>query len=1213
MNATDVSAQCAPLAPDCDNDGVCDSLDICPNLNDALVGTACDDGDACTTNDVWTTACDCEGVLLADDDQDGICNSNDQCPDFDDEMDIDKDGIPYCLDNCIDVNENGICDDIDSDPFPQDLKVHFSHKRGFYNNTFQLELIANIPNTTIRYEVGVNPICPSVSSGTIYSGAISVLDNGTLQTIKVIATNGTQSTKVYTHSFIFLTDDHPTVVLSQSPYAVAAGETEDVASFEFIVNQGSKLKSVQEYCGTKISSGGVSAGQSDKVFFRSAYDAGTLKADLFSDHYYGLKPVEKIDQLFLRGEHNDDTHLRQLVAHDAMRASGEFSPAGRYVQFIKFADSVEIRHLQERPEGGFMESYTGIDKQNFEAITSHHYAPPLSAAYNSLIGNATNWPLIKNNINMNSLSSFMINAWIANVIDYWEDHNFRAAGPANLALSDGADNSWHFFNWDLDVGYGRVYISGNNTVWPSVDTAWSSPWSIKTPFLSPEFILPVLNNHDEFRLLFADQIHCHMKNDGAYTDSNYLERIWTRTDQLTSFGKDRYYWSNQMDTWIPRKLNWLFGELQSHDYYPDLDQVEFSHKEGVYPTAINLSLSNTNTTGSIYYSLDGSDVRTETGGLSTNAILYSSSINLPKGVHEVVARVYDPSQSDLVDKWSAFCCAKVYYINQSYENIVINEVHYDPNDSIYFNPLLSQLDTVDGKNFEFIELKNTGLDTVYLDGISFTKGVDLTVGRNFPLAPGAFAVFAEDSSWFHEKYGFAPDGVYSGQLDNGGEKITLKNPKLYLIDTVRYDDKNGWPSEPDQGVVSLGLKLPSIIDNGNEDNWSVQSIAYTPKAENIFDPNHAFHPLQINEIQYHTTDSINGAVVIDDDEFEFIEIKNTSNAPVDISHYFFSRGIEYRFPLNTIISANGFLVIARDSMLFHARYGQAADGIYDGKLKNSGEDIWLHDIAGNLIDAVNYDDSAPWTEDADGTGFSLALYRDSLQNEIASNWNTQCYHVTPWSDNKIKTQIQIVSNQEEICAIDSLDLNNFVDPMNSSGSWFLNGQSKNFANDSGDYVYIFTNTSGCSSTDTLTISHRIPDYVSTLAIAPSAIVGLTQVRTIINISEVKNKLACSPVYVLMPKDVSRFNFTYLPNALAIGGLSVDNSEWQYYGTNPSFHLWQFIGDFPAVGTKKIGFIGSYNPNNTDGATTFTVQLFGGSGGEDNSLNNSDSESLIYFK
>ncbi|MEM6805594.1 MAG: hypothetical protein AAF696_29625 [Bacteroidota bacterium] len=56
------ACDCRADAVDTDNDGVCDVLDTCPNFDNNLIGTACDDGLACTINDVWGTDCKCQGT-----------------------------------------------------------------------------------------------------------------------------------------------------------------------------------------------------------------------------------------------------------------------------------------------------------------------------------------------------------------------------------------------------------------------------------------------------------------------------------------------------------------------------------------------------------------------------------------------------------------------------------------------------------------------------------------------------------------------------------------------------------------------------------------------------------------------------------------------------------------------------------------------------------------------------------------------------------------------------------------------------------------------------------------------------------------------------------------------------------------------------------------------------------------------------------------------
>lgn len=62
---------------DSDFDGVCDALDLCPSLNDNLIGTPCDDGNNCTTGEKYDSNCNCTGGIYTDDDEDGYCAGND--------------------------------------------------------------------------------------------------------------------------------------------------------------------------------------------------------------------------------------------------------------------------------------------------------------------------------------------------------------------------------------------------------------------------------------------------------------------------------------------------------------------------------------------------------------------------------------------------------------------------------------------------------------------------------------------------------------------------------------------------------------------------------------------------------------------------------------------------------------------------------------------------------------------------------------------------------------------------------------------------------------------------------------------------------------------------------------------------------------------------------------------------------------------------------
>lgn len=88
---------------DSDGDGICNSEDQCPDFNDNLIGTACDDEDPCTINDVYGNDCSCSGTY-ADTDGDGVCDGDDICPGGDDNVDLNGNGVP---DDCDCTLENG--------------------------------------------------------------------------------------------------------------------------------------------------------------------------------------------------------------------------------------------------------------------------------------------------------------------------------------------------------------------------------------------------------------------------------------------------------------------------------------------------------------------------------------------------------------------------------------------------------------------------------------------------------------------------------------------------------------------------------------------------------------------------------------------------------------------------------------------------------------------------------------------------------------------------------------------------------------------------------------------------------------------------------------------------------------------------------------------------------------------------------------------------
>lgn len=153
----------------------------------------------------------------------------------------------------------------------------------------------------------------------------------------------------------------------------------------------------------------------------------------------------------------------------------------------------------------------------------------------------------------------------------------------------------------------------------------------------------------------------------------------------------------------------------------------------------------------------------------------------------------------------------------------------------------------------------------------------------------------------------------------------------------------------------------------------------------------------INEIMYHPS-SENVAE-------EYIELHNRSSTNVSLAGWRISNGVEFTFPSNTVIQANGYLVVTAHDETFATKYPGVPNvvGNWAGILSNSRNDIDLDDARGNRVDSVEYADEGDWavrrpgllhynhrgwvwSKEHDGLGKSLELINPALPNEHGQNW-----------------------------------------------------------------------------------------------------------------------------------------------------------------------------------------------------------------------------------
>ena len=135
--------------------------------------------------------------------------------------------------------------------------------------------------------------------------------------------------------------------------------------------------------------------------------------------------------------------------------------------------------------------------------------------------------------------------------------------------------------------------------------------------------------------------------------------------------------------------------------------------------------------------------------------------------------------------------------------------------------------------------------------------------------------------------------------------------------------------------------------------------------------------LKITEIHYHPLDSINGGDTISNQDYEFLEFRNTGEHGINLTGLQLDSAVRYTFPDNEILLPREFFVVVSKPVKFFERYGKIASGNYSGNLSNGGELILLKNAQDDIVLEFRYDDQHPWPVHADGIGYSLVPTKSS--------------------------------------------------------------------------------------------------------------------------------------------------------------------------------------------------------------------------------------------
>jgi hypothetical protein len=859
----------------------------------------------------------------------------------------------------------------------------FSHAGGIYTNGFLLELTTGSSNEVIRYTLDGS--IPTITSA-IYTTGNPVLVSNTTQIRARVFETGLDPGQVVSHSFIFLdpdmqsfSSDLPIVVIDTFG-AVVPGTTSSNHAPVYTVfidtdeTGRAWMHDVPDFTGR----GGIlTRGNSSSGWPKHPYSLETWD-EYNEDRNVLLLGFPSESDWILQNPYADKTLMRNYLTYLWSRNLGQYAVRTRFVEVflnagggnVKWGGGAEgsatdymgvyvfmekIKRDKNRvnvarldpsdaaePEvsGGYIIKVDHVDLNDFTFTTAHgmqliavepDHPSPAQVAYllNYLNEFETTLyaPTFTHPVTGKGYDEYIdVDAFIDHHLMVELTRNRDSFLASNFMHKDRNGKLRAGPNWDHNLSL------GNNEVAP-----WNDPigWHYLVPGYETYRLFPWyrrLNQNVDYHQKWIDRWSELLR------DRLALARMFQDIDEVTNtvneaqarnflrydiLGKkatkydppgwtDRDTYEKEVDwmkDWLTTRFTWLWDEF--------LEAPEFNQDGGLIADGFPLTL--TASTGTIYYTLNRLDPRSPGGSVFGGANSYATSPIILTENTLVRARARNGGE------WSGLTEA-VFVVTQP--TVAVSEVMYHPQDPQGAEAIYT------ARDFEFVELRNIGLEVTSLLGVEFSGGItfDFTYGDVTSLAPGGHVVAVRNLAAFKIRYpnwaGISIAGEYQGGLDASGEQITLEN-SLNQTNLFSYND--AWFPSTDGEGFSLTVIDPGSGDLNSKSAW--RHSAYRNGSPGEEDPELFAPPgsVVINEVLSHQ-DS--------DDPGDWIELRNMTAGPLQIGGWYLSDTetnlTKFSIPGGTEIPGSGTIVFTE-----HDDFGVGALPADGFALNELGDTVYL--------------------------------------------------------------------------------------------------------------------------------------------------------------------------------------------------------------------------------------------------------------------------------
>jgi len=607
----------------------------------------------------------------------------------------------------------------------------------------------------------------------------------------------------------------------------------------------------------------------------------------------------------------------QFVAdlHNAM-ADGNYSPHGRKVHLYLNGLYWGLYWVHERPDHSSAASYCGGDKDDYDCLK---HAPGTvvhgtNTNYGEMFGivgstpvSYENYQLIQQYLDLPDFIDYIQTNVYAGNHD-WPDSPY-GNWYATRNVIDPAGR-WRYHSWDAE----HVVEDVSRMCLMSCDITYGSPLDLHDK----------LSTNTEYRMLFADHAHKHLFNDGVLTPENAAAMYQVRLDEIdraivgesARWGDNRFYefktiftrdvnWVSERDrllnTYFPYRTDNVIVELWYFGLYPDVDAPIFTPHSGWDMTDFTVTMTNPNSSGTIWYTTDGNDPRLPVI-LSGDTVLVAENaekrVLIPSGYvsndWKGGAPFDDSSWNDatFIDGMIGGVGFDWEYDYEQYISYDVLNTMYGYNNTCYIRVPFSFYENPGDFNSMILKMR-------YDDGfIAYLNGVKIAESH----APASPQWYSNATTWHGDaQVLYFENFVVSEHI---GDLISGDNI-LAIHGLNYYDDDHDF-------LISVEL----VVDESDNNTVSPAAMEYTPGSninitettqlkarvqdtgiwsalnEAIYAVGPVVDNLRITEIMYHPQDTNEP----NDPNEEFIELMNIGTESINLNFVSFTRGIYFTFP-----------------------------------------------------------------------------------------------------------------------------------------------------------------------------------------------------------------------------------------------------------------------------------------------------------------------------